>query len=223
MRVPFELRRFRYCRNVSDPIIIFAQPVSTIPLLRQEFSIVSNSPQTRLRSRLNFLAFSNSEQLCSRRLRILTNNEACLSNKHWNLGCLSPRFLGKLFIFSSRIDFLSHLLCDHATISADILLPNVPHVHIDCTSFSVSAPPLPRGISSLRRSLDEVSLLKFLVVFCFTAVASTFQTSSSSRVVLIDEFLHIFQTINARVFIDLLHKDATLFSILTARMSCAAE
>ena len=175
MRVPFELRSFRYCRNVSDPIIIFAQPMSTIPLLRQEFSIVSNSPQTRLRSRLNFLAFSNSEQRCSRSLRILTNNEACLSKKHWNLGCLSHRFLGKPFIFSSRIDFLSHLLCDHATIFADILLPNVPHVHIDCTSFCVSAPPLPRGISSLRRSLDEVSLLKFHVVFDSTQSPAPFR------------------------------------------------
>ena len=27
------------------------------------------------------------------------NSEACLSKKHWNLGCLSHRFLGKLFIF----------------------------------------------------------------------------------------------------------------------------
>ena len=126
--MPSELRRFTYCRNVSDPIIIFAQPVSTIPLLGQEFSIVSNSPQTRLHSRLNFLAFSSSEQRCSRRLRILTNNEACLSKKHWNRGCLSPRFLGKLFIFLPGLTsfpmrrFLRTFSCPMSHMSTSIAL-----------------------------------------------------------------------------------------------------
>ena len=80
---------------------------------------------------------------------------------------LSPRFPGKLLMFLPGLTSSSLLLCDLATICADILLPNVPQVHIDCTSFSVPALPLPRGISSLRKSpsistvfqtLDEVSL-----------------------------------------------------------------
>ena len=50
----FGFRRPTYCWKVSDPIIIFAHPVSTIPFPEHEFSIVSNSPQTGLRSILSF-------------------------------------------------------------------------------------------------------------------------------------------------------------------------
>ena len=84
----FEVRRFRYCRNVSDPIIVFAKPVSIIPLPGQEFSNVWNSPHPRC-------------------LRVLSNNEPCFSRKYWDrdsfLGLQSqkiaslPVFLGNCF------------------------------------------------------------------------------------------------------------------------------
>ena len=111
----------------------------------------------------------------------------------------------RIFSFS-RIVF--HLLCDHATIFADILSPTVPHVHIDCTSFSVSALPLLLGISASRRSPltsdgfpNPRRSLSFDIScrFCFHAVASTSRTPS-----LVDENFHNFQTINARVLIDIL-------------------
>ena len=72
---------------------------------------------------------------CSRRLRILSNNEPCLSKKHWNRGsfpalqsqkCATPCSWEHVH-FSSRIDFFFHLLCDFETTFADILLLNVPH------------------------------------------------------------------------------------------------
>ena len=52
----FELNRSRYCLKVSDPIIIFAHPVSMIPFPGLEFSIASYSPITRSRSILCFFA-----------------------------------------------------------------------------------------------------------------------------------------------------------------------
>ena len=90
---------------------------------------------------------------------------------------LSLRFLEKMFIFLPGLISSSTSSVTLRRFFADILLPNFPHCHIDYTSFSVSAPPLPRGISASRRSpsmstvsqtLDEVSLFKFLVVFVST-------------------------------------------------------
>ena len=86
MRVPLNSGGSDTVKMMSDPITIIAQPVSTSPFPGQEFSIVSNSPQTQLRSSFNCLAFSSSEQLCSRRLRILSNTEPRSSKKHWYRG-----------------------------------------------------------------------------------------------------------------------------------------
>ena len=130
--------------------------------------------------------FSSSEQRCSRCLQILSNNEPRLSKKHWIRGsfpgCQSQKYaslpvsLGNCSFVPELASFLTSFVTLRRFL-AEILSPTVPHVHIDCTSFSVSLLPLAHGISSLRMSpsistffqtLDEVSLFKFLVVFVST-------------------------------------------------------
>ena len=124
-----EFRRPRCCGKVSDPIIIFAQPVSTIPFPGQEFNIVLS---------LVFFFFSN-EQRCSQRLRILSSMEPCLLSKQHrgsSPGLKSQKYASlSVFLtnahFSSTVGFLFHLFCCLVTAFVGIFLPNVPLCHID--------------------------------------------------------------------------------------------
>ena len=118
-------------RDVSDPIIIFAHPVSMIPF--PGLSIASYSPLTQLRSILCLVAFSSNEQRCSRRLRILSSMEQCLLSKRTGNAARTRRSSRrsqrpsrpswKIFIFTQGT-FLVHLLCRFVPVSVDIPLPS---------------------------------------------------------------------------------------------------
>ena len=177
---PVGFKRPRYCWKVSDPVIIFAHPLPTIPFPGHEFSSVSNSPQTWLHSILIFLpsptannvvhgvceSFPAWSHVSSRRS---TENVARPQDSCRRSTPLSPPSWQSAH-FSSKIDFLFHLLCSFVTTFVDILLPSAPHCHSGCISFSDS-PSLPRRTSASRKpslsstvfqTLDVVFLLAFL-------------------------------------------------------------
>ena len=204
-------------RFLSDPIIIFAQPMSTTPLPRQEFNLVSNSPHTWLRSSLNCLVLSSSEQSANPvKQRAVSLKETLES---WFVPRapvtevrFSRRFLQKMFIclpglISSYTSFVTlRRFCPLSHVATSITLRSQFQLHHFRAEF-----PRRGGRRRLRRlpkTLDEVSLLKFLVVFACTQCQHlsdfVFVQSEVTLVIFIDEFFHIFQTINARVFIDLL-------------------